>query len=432
MKKTVFIWMAILLTFCACRKEISPAGEGKTYELSQLQFNLTIEQGSDTKGVRTGWNNGDKVFIFIEGISSAYLTVTYDGSAWSGTPTQVVRDGQSAPSLQESGYLTAVYLPYGNSLSPGWDGNSETWTFSGTNDYYYLKSEHTAYFITDPVNNALATLGAYLYMDTADRFVQFFIPDSEAAGGIQFACSALLPAGIAGVSLDGTVTETTGNQGMWVTARAETNGGEKGYYATGKLSSKPGVLYYFAIDKGSGDDRYKHYFKQRAAALESRGAYQLPAESAWLTVSASTFVQVAGYHWCTTNMGADTPWVLGTSQPLSGITGSFLSGTGTAIPSDDEWDVLLDRTKTAWIQTSLLGRAGFLIMDRSVQENYFFLPCENYWSKTVVESVRHYFHTDDDGTHELVDETPPSSAYLRLLSTAYGGDFNPPENGGDI
>lgn len=426
MKKTVFIWMALLLAFCSCRREVPPAGEGKTYDLSQLSFVFTIEQGSNTKGVRTGWNNGDKVFVFIQGITSAYLTVTYDGSAWSADPE--VPDGMSFPTLvSSSGYLTAVYLPYGNSLTPSYSGSA--WTFPGTNYYYYLKSEKSAYFITD-MENQRSTLGAYLYMDTADRFVQFFLPDDEADGTIQLACNALVPAGISGVALDGTVTETTGSPGSWVTARAETIDDEEGYYASGKLSARVGLLYYFAMDKGAGDNRYKHYFKQRATALESRGAYQLPAESAWLTVSASSFVSVAGENWCTVNYGATTPWTLGT-QKTSAQAGSF-SSEGVGIPSDDEWDLLLDRAKTAWIQTSILGQDGFLIMDRAVQENYFFLPCADYWSSTVVSDIRHFLHTDNDGTHELLDEDPPANAYLRLLSTAYGGGFNPPDDGGDI
>ena len=430
MKKTVFIWIAILLAFCACRKEVPPTGEGKTYDLSQLRFNLTIERGSDTKGVRQSWQNGDKVFIFIQGIDEAYLYVTYNGSAWSSDPVLVVREGETEPSLTESGYMTAVYLPYGNNLTPSWNDGTDTWSFSGTNDYYYLKSENASYFITD-TNDAISTLGAYLYMETAPGFVQFYLPDDGASGTIQMACSALLPAGIASVSLDGTVNETVGNQGSWITARAETfpdgDVQETGYYATGKLSSRPGVLYYFAIDKGSGDDRYKHYYKQRATAIEARGAYQLPAISTWLTVSPTTCVTISGDGWFTTNMGADTPWSLGTLTPVANVANLDLA-TGSAVPSDAQWEVLLDRIKTAWIQTSILGCSGFLVMDRSVPENFFFLPGVDYWSTTA----SHYFHTADDGTHTLVETNPPASAFIRLYSTLYGGNFNPPENGGDI
>ena len=433
MKKTVFIWIAILLAFCACRKEVPPTGEGKTYDLSQLQFNLTIERGSDTKGVRQSWQDGDVVFIFFENVSDAYLTVTYHSSTslWDDNPT-IVGTSSSVTGLAASGTLTAVYLPYGNNLTPTWNVSSNAWEFSDTNpiDYYYLKSEKSAYFITD-TNNVLPTLGAYLYMETAAGFVQFYLPDNDASGTIRMACSALHPAGIAGVSLDGTVNETVGLQGNWITARAETypdgNVQETGYYATGKLSSRPGVLYFFAIDKGSGDDRYKHYFKQRATAIEARGAYQLPAISSWLTVSPTTIVTISGNGWFATNMGADTPWSLGSLTPAANVANLDLP-TGSAVPSDAQWEVLLDRLKTAWIQTSILQCPGFLVMDRTSPENFFFLPGVDYWSTTA----SHYFHTADDGTHTIADTNLPASAYVRLYSTANSSDFNPPENGGDI
>ena len=436
MRQSLFILLAALIAFWACQEiTIDLTKESNTYSLSELQFNLTIERGTGTKGVRQSWQDGDVVFIFFENVSDAYLTVTYHSSTglWDATPTSV-GNSSSVAGLAASGILTAVYLPYGNSLAPTWDPTSSSWVFSDTNpiDYYYLKSEKSLYFITD-TNDVLPTLGAYLYMETAAGFVQFYLPDDNASGTIQMACSALLPAGIAGVSLDGTVNETVGTQGDWITARAETypdgNVQETGYYATGKLSSRPGVLYYFAIDKGagSGDDRYMHYFKQRATAIEARGAYQLPSLSTWLTVSPTTFVTIAGIGWYTTNMGAATPWDLGT-ETLSASLASLNLATGTAVPSDAQWEVLLDRIKTAWIQTSILGRPGFLVMDRTSPENFFFLPGVDYWSTTA----SHYFHTADDGTHTLVETNPPASAFIRLYSTLYGGNFNPPENGGDI
>ena len=364
-------------------------------------------------------------------MSDAYLTVTYHSSSglWDATPTSV-GNSSSVAGLAASGILTAVYLPYGNSLAPTWDPTSSSWVFYDTNpiDYYYLKSEKSLYFITD-TNDVLPTLGAYLYMETAAGFVQFYLPDDNASGTIQMACSALLPAGIAGVSLDGTVNENVGTQGSWITARAETypdgNVQETGYYATGKLSSRPGVLYYFAVDKGSGDDRYKHYFKQRSTAIEARGAYQLPAISTWLTVSPTTTVTISGNGWFTTNLGADTPWALGSS---TSNLATLILPTGSAVPSDAQWEILLDRIKTAWIQTSILGCPGFLVMDRTSPENFFFLPVAEYWSTTA----SHYFHTSDDGTHTLADTNPPASAYVRLYSTIYGSNFNPPVDGGDI
>lgn len=438
MKKSLFILIAALVAFCACQKAVLPVTEGaKTYDLSQLRFDLTIEMPEATKGVRQAWQNGDKVYIFFQNVSTAYAYVEYDGSAWSADP--VIPSPMSTPSLGTSGYLTAVYLPYGNNLAPTWDGNANAWVFSDTDPiyYYYLKSENAAYFITDS-ENVLPTLGAYLYMDTADRFVQFFIPDDSASGTIQLACNELIPAGIAGVSLDGTVTETTGSQGGWVTARADTIDGEEGYYASGKLSPRPGSLCYFAIDAGAGAgaERYKHYFKQRNSALSNHGAYQLPAAADWLTVSSSTFVEVNNYSWCSVNYGASTPWETGTFIASSELNN--ISEANAEVPSDVVWDLLLDRTKVTWSQASILDLDGYIIMDRTAPSNFFFLPNYasgsgvNYWSSSSTSTTQHYMKTDNEGTHEISDSDSPASAQVRLISTLYGGAFNPPVNGGDI
>ena len=429
--------ITVVLALCACQR-VTPnlAEEGKTYDLSNLRFNFTIENGVATKGVRDSWQAGDKVFLFFENVSSAYAYVQYDGSAWSTDP--IIPSPMETPAtLGESGYLTAVYLPYGNSLAPTWDGSANAWTFSGTNDYYYLKCENASYFITDQ-NDVLPTLGAYLYMDTADSFVQLYIPDDSASGTINIACNYLIPAGIAGVASDGTVTETVGTQGEWVTARAETIDSEKGYYASCKLSPRPGLQYYFAIDAGAGAgaERYKHYYKQRSSVLAGRGAYQLPALADWLTVSSSTYIDVNNYSWGTVNYGASTPWEIGTATSASGL--SSISVDNAAVPSDINWNLLLDRTKVTWIQVSLLGVDGFIIMDRITPSNYFFLPSYvsgssvNYWSTSKTGNIQHYMKTDNEGTHEIADSNSPANAQVRLISTLYGSGFNPPENGGDI
>ena len=437
MKKSLFILFTAVLAFCACQR-ITPdqAEKGKTYDITQLRFHFTIENGAATKGVRTDWQAGDKVFIFFDNVSSAYAYVQYNGSAWSSEP--IIPSPMETPTtLGENGYLTAVYLPYGNSLAPTWDGTANKWIFSGTNDYYYLKSENAAYFITDQ-NDVLPTLGAYLYMDTADSFVQLYIPDDSASGTINIACNYLIPAGIAGVALDGTVTETVGTQGDWVTARAETIGGEEGYYASCKLSPRPGLQYYFTIDAGAGAgaERYKHYYKQRGNALSGRGAYQLPALEDWLTASSSTYIEVNNYSWCTVNYGASTPWETGTALTASGLSG--INVENAEAPSDNSWNLLLDRTKVSWIQVSILGVDGFIVMDRITPGNYFFLPSYvsgfgvNYWSTSKPGNIQHYMKTDNEGTHEIADSDSPASAQVRLISTLLGGGFNPPENGGDI
>ena len=424
MKKTLLTAIAALLAFCACNKTVPTTDNGKTYSLDQLQFNFSIERVDATKGIRNGWVLGDKVFVFFGGYSSAYVTVTYDGSAWSADPQ--LPSGMSVDGLTASGEVTAVYLPYGNSLTPSWNGSA--WVFPGTNDYYYLQTQKATYFITD-TEDKLSTLGAYLYMETADDYIQLYLHDDSAVGTIRLACNYMVPGGIAGISLDGTITDAADAAvpGNWVTARADTIDGDTGYYASGRLVMRPGYNCYLTMDTGSG---YKHYYKQRESVLSPGRSYILPAYGNWLDVSSSEYVTVAGSIWSSVNVGANNPWESGSTYTTA--TMSSAAESGTTIPIDADWNALLDRTKASWIQVSIAGTEGFLVIDRADPDCFMFLHCDNYWSSTSSAGNQHDFISAQDGTHEVSTATPPSTACVRLLSTSNTVSLEPPVNGGGI
>ncbi len=424
MKKTFLTAIAALLALSACNKPESTMEGCMTYSLDQLQFDFTIEREDATKGVRDGWVAGDKVFVFFGGYSSAYVTVTYDGSAWSADPQ--LPSGMSVDGLAANGVVTAVYLPYGNSLSPSLIGS--TWTFPGTNDYYYLQTQKATYFITD-MENKLPTLGAYLYLETASDYVQFYLHDEDASGDIRLACNYVVPGGIAGVALDGTITDAADSSvpGGWITARTDTIDGDKGYYASGKLILRPGYNCYLTMDTGSG---YKHYYKQRESPLAPNKAYILPAYANWTDVGTTDYVAVGGAAWSAVSIGATNPWDTGTAYTPANMNSVVQSGT--AIPSDGDWLSLLDRNNAAWIQVSIAGTEGFIVLDRANPENFIFLRSTNYWSSGITGGDQHYMKSASDGTHELSETNPPSEAYVRLVSTTQIGTLNPPENGGGI
>lgn len=424
MKKTLITLFAVLLSVCACNKPVSTMGNKKTYALDHLQFNFTIEKEGATKGVRDAWISGDKVFVFFGGYSSAYVTVTYDGSAWSAVPQ--LPSGMSVDGLAASGEVTAVYLPYGNSLEPTWNGSA--WVFPGINDYYYLQTQKTTYFITD-TENKLPTLGAYLYMETADDYIQLYIHDDDAAGTIRLACNYMVPGGIAGIALDGTITDAADSAvpGNWVTARADTIDGDTGYYASGRLIMRPGYNCYLTMDTGS---RYKHYYKQRESPLAPNKAYILPAYENWTDAGPADYVAVGGSMWSAVSIGANSPWDTGTAY----TPGNMVSAVedGTSIPSDRDWLSLLDRTKAAWIQVSIASTEGFIVFDRANPDNFLFLRSTNYWSSDATGGNQHFMKSDTDGTRELSETNSPSEAYVRLVSTTQIGTLNPPESGGSI
>ena len=424
MKKILLTAIAALLALSACNKPATTTEGCRTYSLDELRFDFTIEKEEAVKGVRDGWLNGDRVFVFFGGHSDVYVTVTYDGSAWSAVPQ--LPSGMNVGNLAANGEVTAVYLPYGNSLEPTWNGSA--WVFPGTNDYYYLQTQKAAYFITD-MEDKLPTLGAYLYMETADDYVQFYIHDENASGSIRLACNYLVPGGIAGISLDGTITDAAdaSDPGGWITARADTIDGDEGYYASGRLILRPGYNCYLAMDTGS---EYKHYFKQRESVLSPGRSYILPAYENWLDVSSSEYVTVAGGIWSSVNVGANNPWESGSD--FSTDTMGSAAESGTSIPIDADWNALLDRTKASWIRVSIAETEGFLVIDRADPDSFMFIHCDNYWSSTSSGGNQHFFISGADGTHEVSSATPPSTACVRLLSTTNTAGLEPPVDGGGI
>ena len=297
MRKSLFILLLVLAALSSCRKEYPVEQPAVTYDISQLRFNLIINYPATTKAVKSGWENGDKVFIFFTGKTSGYVTIVFDGNNWSAP------SASGTVSFSEtSGTLTAIYLPYGNDATASY---GTEWSFSSGTDSYFLSAEKTDYSIED--TGDIATLGAALNMTGPNDYAQLFIPDSGASGTINLACNFLQPAGLANVASDGTVSEkTSGAGGGWITGFADTIGEDKGYYFSGKLSGS-GQECYFAVNNSGS---YCHYYKHRSTAVAGRGAYRLPALSAadWQGFSSSQYVMIAGEHWCTVNSGAATPW----------------------------------------------------------------------------------------------------------------------------
>ena len=149
MKKTISIISAIAagaaMLLSSCTKQEMP--ESKT----ELTYNFSIGEkdsyGADTKAAKTGWTEGDKIYILFDnafpesiGYSSHYslpdgfMVITYDGSKWT-----VTQEPSTAPT-KENGTVQALYydLPTGVDVAYGYStngGNMFTGYTSSTNEY---------------------------------------------------------------------------------------------------------------------------------------------------------------------------------------------------------------------------------------------------------------------------------------------------------
>lgn len=392
MRKWFIILLTMLLAFTACRQEMVLPSEGDVVNGTNICLNLNLQHPDvATKGIKSGWENGDKVFIFLSDCTTGCFTTTYNGTGWSTGIVGVVTIGSTK-------ILHAVYLPYGNDATPTFSQNK--WTFNKATDTYYFYASNVPYTVETVGTEQVIT--ATVQMVKPSTYVQFYVPLASATGTVQFACNALCPAGLASLSSDGTVTENIGTAGQPVTGYADTLEGEEGYYVSGIPVDNPGTDYYFVLKKG---DTYSHFYKNRSA-IQTNKAYQLASYTSWPVVGSSQYVMMEGLRWETVNKGADIPWELGT--PYATYTPSYLS---ERLPEDAEWNALM--TNAEWKNISILGVQGSLVVSNS---NYIFLPRSSsatsyYWSEGFLSSLQ----IGTDGSHSLISSGLPAEAYVRTV-----------------
>lgn len=401
-----YIALLMLLALTACQQEpvLHEGGGENSFDPSKLSFNLTIEHPDGaTKGVKKVWKNGDKVFLFFQGITTGYLTATLNGSSWA---TEYV--GTNLASLGSTGTLHALYLPY---VDDAPSCNAGQWTFPGNSqglDTYYFYASAIPYTVSGSV------LSAVVQMVKPAGYVQFFIPLAGASGTIQLACNALRPAGFASIAADtGAITEKPlGTAGTPIHGYPDTLEGEEGYYVSGKPVANPGTDYYFALQKANGTS-YAHFYKNRTAIAANK-AYELPAYTSWPVVGGDQCVLIANGRWKTVNEGASYPWTFGNL-----VTSSFVPEDREGLPADYDWTNLMDGEKATWKVMDIWGQRGYLVISETTPANYIFLPWSTsatsyYWMAGFTNA----FQIADNGTYSLPDPAviPGSGeAYVRAL-----------------
>lgn len=309
MKKTMIV-LSALIALVACNKVETEQPTAKEYT-----YDITITRADDTKAVKSGWEDGDVVYVFFSNVEAPkYLKFTYDGSAW----TRTQYNGATAESFTYpgNGNMTAIYLPYGNDAVVSADGTSFKFDKSYTS--YYLKAEKAPYTVNGTV------VSGTLSMEAPEGFVQFAMPISgtvhgddvqffrETAGAYTLKESHLTPCAFASVAADGTISNMTGvdyTAGKPITGYIY--GGDINF--SGVLSATSnGVAadYAFTFVNNNGTaETYDDvtYLLSGNKALSYKAAIKFPliSSSSW-KVPEPEFVTVCGIKWAKWNVGATT------------------------------------------------------------------------------------------------------------------------------
>ena len=200
MKKTALIICAGLMALVSCNKEIASPDQG-VKEATPVVFNLTATHPGDTKAVKTGWEDGDVIFVFFsDAASPRHLEMAYDAGMDQWLFTQKNGTVEEAFDLA-GGTMTAVYLPFGKNVTVS--ANYGFFKFSETYLSYYL-TDQQEYTVTD------GEVSGTLAMKIPEGYVQFFeyVPSSYFDKEMELREPHLTPQGIASISADGTINHT--------------------------------------------------------------------------------------------------------------------------------------------------------------------------------------------------------------------------------
>ena len=182
--------MGLAVAVLACNKEI-PAGPQPAQEHITLDFTIDDDGSPETKAVKTGWVNNDRMYVFFDDISetAGYLIIKYSSSTKKWNPETWTPGLESKLYHRTSGKLAALYLPndkVGGSLSvePKYLASSGAYVYSLKaldrigNEFYTAYFEATGVSFT--VNNGV--LKASFNISVRSASTQFHLPAVDAAG----------------------------------------------------------------------------------------------------------------------------------------------------------------------------------------------------------------------------------------------------------
>ena len=376
--------LAAVVALVSCSKEgLDPINGNEPAGATAITFNLNANHPEATKAVKSGWENGDVIFVFFSGATAPkHLKMIYNESSWTSEEYDGSEHIPGALGLENgnTGTMRAVFLPFGSDATVSASGTS--FTFSTTYYAYYL----TATLDYTVTNNTVS--GAF-DMTIPSGYVQFFVEDENATdGAYTLGTDPVKPVGIASIAANGNITEASLSAGDDMVGYAY----QDGYLFSGKFTSwSYGKNYYFYKTKVSDGSR-ADYFAQPANALASHSAVKLPANNSdrWITVGANATVNMGSAGtWYTCNYGCTVPEQLGTSY-------SFEDANANAtLPSKTQFESLVNTSNYSRTMIKVHGKQGYVFKAKT-GTSFLFLPetgsnTFKYWSSTVVNSANAYY-----------------------------------------
>ena len=229
MMKKFLVFLIAAFAFLACENiNVSPEGEDVDSRVVSFKFSLKKDY-ADTKA-KMFFENGDKVYIFFEGVANKYVKLSYDGKDWTATASA---DLMMSDFAGKNGKLNAIHFPsFVGEITVSYGDDAFSFKDAAGNSIY------TYYMSASDVDYSLSstTLSATINVTKPDGFVQFFVPINRDGHGFRLLESHLQPRSCTSVSLDGTINIDASQPAGYVV---------KGYPASNDngSGSKDGIMF---------------------------------------------------------------------------------------------------------------------------------------------------------------------------------------------
>lgn len=317
MKKAIlFLCLAAGLVSCA-KEVLNSENETLQNEGIPMTFDVTV---LETKATKTAWADGDKIYVFFNGLETKYLVMTYSTSTgWS--------DASGGGTLLDTDFsglgtkkLTAVHFPV--AVDVAYADSKFSFTSGGKPVYnYYLFETGKDYTVSG------TTVTATLSMGKPADMVQIHVAGIQGSvADYTFGCTKIKPVACASVGTDGAITESVLQAGARLSGVADADGG----IFAGRLVY-PGTEKDYAFTVASNDNIYT--LTRSSRTLTAGKMYNFPSLSTtggsnWAVQNASDLyvdlgIEVDGkkIYWTKCNLGATTETDYGNYFAWGEVTG---------------------------------------------------------------------------------------------------------------
>ena len=296
--KKALLFLCLAAGLMSCAKEVlNPEKETPQNEGVPMTFNVTV---LETRAAKTDWADGDKIYVFFNGMETKYLILERSSDIWSNTS-----GGGTLLDSDFSGLgtktLTAVHFPVAVDVTFA-DGKF-SFTSGGRPIYNYYLFETDKTYTVDGT-----TVTATLSMGKPADMVQIHVAGIESSvADYTFGCSKIRPVACKSVGTDGAITEDVLQAGARLSGISDSDGG----IFAGRLTS-PGTAADYVFTMASDDNIYT--LTRTGKTLTAGTMYNFPALSVtggtnWAVTDASDLYVDLGLSvkWAKCNLGATNP-----------------------------------------------------------------------------------------------------------------------------